>query len=286
MANPLDSRRSSGGGRYYVWASPDGEVTERYWSVTTIIEGGIPKPALMGWGIKMTAIGAIKHHDKIDALICDEDLKDSENWGEDGKPTTAGARAAYKFLWDYRFSESERAAKLGTKIHEAIEAYELDKPAPEWPEDVAPFMDNAVDFLRSFEVMVEMSEASVFNRTQRYAGTLDCIATINGERWLLDFKTGKGVYPEAALQMSAYAHAEFIGSPDKTEAPMPKIDHAAIVHLRPEGFKFTPVDIGEHVYNSFLYAREVFRWQQEISKKAVGDPIPSLDVLAPAEVTA
>lgn len=275
MGTPADARNGRGG-RYYVWRSEDGEQTDRYYSVTTIIDNGIPKPALMGWAVKMTALYAIQNLDILRAHIA----KDLDEAGKlppfsekDGKPTSEGALEAYKLLWNSRYTSKERAAQLGSRIHEAIESYVLDRPAPQWSDDVAPYLENAVRFLTDFGVLVEMTEASVFNRTQKYAGTLDMIATINGQRWLIDFKTGSGVYPETALQMSAYAHAEFIGKPDRTEHPMPEIDRAAIVHLRADGYRFIPVRIDEEVFSHFLYAREVFRWSEFTSKEVVGEPL-------------
>lgn len=272
MSEPT-SARGGHGRRWYVWESPDEHVTERYWSVTTIIGGGVPKPALIGWAAKMTALAAIKHPDKVAALLAGEEI----TYDSKGVPNSPGANAAYKFLTGYRWTQSNKAADLGTRVHEAFEAYMLDKPMPSWPDDIAPYMESAVQFLKDFEVLVEMTEASVFNRTQRYAGTLDAIVTINGERWLIDGKTG-GVWPEAALQMAAYAHAEFIGRPDKAEEPMPKIDRAAVLDLKPDGYRFVPVDIGEDVYYAFLYAREVFKFQEEISKRCIGDDVTPLQL--------
>lgn len=268
-------RKSSNGGRYYTWRAPDGSKTERYWSVTTLIGGGVPKPALIGWAAKMTALAAIKNVDKVVTLLEGEEIE----FDEAGKPTTPGANAAYKLLTEARFQKSQAAADLGTEIHEAIEAWVLDKPMPKWRPEVEPYMEQATDFLLHFEPLVEMTEASVYNRTQKYAGTLDMIATIGDERWLIDFKTGSGVYPEAALQMAAYARAEFIGRPDESEEPMPKIDHAAVVHLQPTHYEFIPVSIDDDVFNAFLYCREVFRWMEDISKRCIEKPVPSLDRL-------
>lgn len=289
MADPKDSRKSSKGGRYYVWRDPSGETTERYFSVTTIIDGGIPKPALMGWAVKQTAIYAIENHELLRLHIA-KDLDDNGKLpapGADGKIASEGCMEAYKLLWNSRWAKAQKAADLGTYIHEAIEAYVLDQPHGEWPADAAPYLENAVRFLTDFGVLVESVEASVYNRTQKYAGTLDMIATINGERWLIDFKTGSGVYPEAALQMAAYAHAEFIGKPDRSEEPMPKIDHAAVVHLQPDGYKVIPAKITDAVFSYFMYAREVFRWCEFDQKEALADPVKSLDelveIIAPRE---
>lgn len=276
MANPRNASKTQGK-RWYTWNSPDRTETERYWSVTTIIGGGIPKPALIGWAAKITAVEAIGSLNIVKEMIDRDRLPDGSlpPLGEDGKPTTDGCMAAYDYLTKARFRTSGKAADLGTEVHEAIEAWVLDKPLPEWRPEVEPYMEAVTDWLADFSPHVEMSEASVYNRTRRYAGTLDMIATINGERFLIDFKTGSGIYPEAALQMAAYAHAEFIGLPDGSEAAMPKVDRAAVVHVRPTHYEFIPVRIDDEVFNAFLYAREVFRWMEDISKTCVMDPMPA-----------
>ena len=43
----------SGSKRLYAWRG------EKFWSVTTIISGGLPKPALLPWGIKAVAEAAV-----------------------------------------------------------------------------------------------------------------------------------------------------------------------------------------------------------------------------------
>lgn len=278
------SFKPADGGRYYEWPSEDRETTERYFRVTTIIDSGIPKPALLGWAVKETALYAINNIDLLKLHIA-KDLDENGKlppFDEKRKPTSEGCKEAYKLLWNSRWEMSQKAAQLGTDIHKAIETYVLDKPAPEWRDEVRSYLENAVKFLTDFEVLVEMTEASVFSRSQKYAGTLDMIAEIAGQRWLVDFKTGSGVYPEVGLQMSAYANAEFIGKPDRSEHPMPKVDHAAVVHLRPEGYSFIPVRIDEEVFQSFMYAREVFRWCEFISgdkaNPVVGKPIELSDL--------
>ena len=68
--------------------------------------------------------------------------------------------------------------------------------------------------LRPLEV-----EAFLINETLGYGGTLDLIAELDGETWLLDWKTGKSVawpdgrvYADHRLQLAAYANAGFIAS--------------------------------------------------------------------------
>jgi hypothetical protein len=127
-------------------------------------------------------------------------------------------------------------------------------------------------FLNTYEPTFEvgMAEASVFNRAQRYAGTLDALGSIDGRRLLFDWKSGKSVYPEVALQLAAYRHAEFIGMPDGSEFPMPAVDGAVVLHLPPDGNAvLQEVDCGDEVFTMFQFVREVYRWSQVVSKNVL-----------------
>jgi hypothetical protein len=148
-------------------------------------------------------------------------------------------------------------------------------------------------FLSDFSPEFLVSEATVFNRTEHYAGTLDAIAKIRAsgttlesagqERtFLIDFKTGKGVYPESALQLAAYRFAEFICAPDGSEQPIPEIEGGAVLHLTDEGYELIEVVCDEAVFKTFLYVRECFRWQEEQSKTVL---LPAM-MPAPVEVAA
>ena len=57
------------------------------------------------------------------------------------------------------------------------------------------------------EIKFEKSEQRIYNRYDRYAGTVDCIAHLNDVRTVIDWKTSKGIYPEYHLQVAAYAQA-------------------------------------------------------------------------------
>jgi hypothetical protein len=164
------------------------------------------------------------------------------------------------------WAQRDRAANLGTEIHKAIELLAQGKPWPDWPEPIQPHMDQFRRFVEAWGPEWIASEATVYSRTGAYAGTLDAIARIDGRLLLLDVKTGKDIYPEVALQLAAYRHAEFIGRPDDIEEPMPEVDGAVALHLTADSWRLVEVDAGQHVYTAFLYAREVFRWMETTSK--------------------
>ena len=249
MAAPKRSAKR-GSKRFYSWRG------KNHWSVTTIIDGGIPKRALIYWSANEVAGYVVANIDEVAALIA----KDPEG--------------AYDLLKRTPWRSKEKAADAGTAIHEAVEAYTLGRPMPTWPEPVAAKMAHYERFLADYQPVFHMTEASVYNATERYAGTLDAIVTIGGRTLVFDMKSGKGVYPEVGLQLAAYRFAEFVGLPDGSEAPMPETDGAVALHLTDEDYDLLEIRADQTVFKSFLYTREVVRFIEETSKSVVGDPVP------------
>ena len=245
---------SGRGGRFYLWKK------KRYWSVTTIIGGGLPKPVLVNWAKKFTAEYAVAHIEELKVLV-------------EGDP-----KGAIDWLKGAAYRDRDSKADLGSIVHDASEAHVLGRPYPPVNEEQQPYMDAFLAWIEDFQPTFEAVEAPCFSDTHRYAGTLDAIAVIDGKRYLLDYKTGKGVYPEVGLQLAAYRYSEtFIGLPNGEEAPTPKVDGCAVVHLRPEGYSFVPIRADHEVFNAFLFCREVFRFTQDIAGEVVGEPMrPSL----------
>lgn len=255
MTAPKNARKR-GAQRFYEWRG------ENFWSVTTILSGGLPKPALINWAKKFTSEYAVDNFDKLTSLL----EPDAEgNIDRDG---------AIDWLKSAAFRSRDKAADLGSLIHATAEAHVLGKPTPPWPVTAKPRMKAFLAFLDEYEPTYLATEASVYNRTERYAGTLDAIVEIDGRRLLLDTKTGKGVYPDVALQLAAYRFAEFIGLADGSEAPMHEVDACAVLHLPEDGtYRLVDVRADEEVFKTFLYVREVFRFQEETAKSVLLGPV-------------
>ncbi len=273
-------------GRWYTW---DGV---RYWSVTTIIDAGLPKPALINWAKKVTAEYAVDKYKALGVILDD-----------------AGREGAVDWLKDASYRQMKKAGDLGTLVHDYAEAYVLDAPMPPAPKDVAPYMAQFLKFLDDYQPKFSAVEAPVISKAQRWAGTLDAIMEIDRDRFdaaaiwifedrrdgivqpterlpsptlrlLVDYKTGKGVYPEVALQLAAYRYADtFLGAPDATETTMPEVDGCAVLHLREDGYELVPVRVNDDTFTTMQYAREMHRWQIEGSKEAIGGPnmLPRLE---------
>lgn len=253
MSAPHGSKIAKGGGRLYNWKG------ENFWSVTTVLDA-LPKPALMYWAAKLVAEFSVDNLDTLKSL---------------------DRTAAVQLAKGAPNRDRDKKADVGTAVHEAVEALILDKPLPDWDATVAKHMDQFLQFVKDFDVHFEASEAQVFNRTERYAGTFDFTAVIPklpslgyaGPKCLGDVKTGKGIYPEVALQLSAYANGEFIGLPNGTEIEMPIFDVGAALHLRPNKYALVPVRIDEEVFLAFKYVREVWRFLNETAGDVLGVPL-------------
>lgn len=258
---PRNASEDSFGKRTYQWRE------ESFHSVTTIL-GCLNKPWLVGWAKKFTAEYAVDNIEVLQAMLAPRALPTGEQ--------VVDRQAAVDYLKGAAYRERDRAGDLGTAVHKAAEAYTLGRPMPAWPLPVQARLEFFQEFLAKYEPTYEMgmAEASVYNREQRYAGTLDGICVIDGKRLLIDYKTGKAVSNEVALQCAAYRHAEFIGGADGSEIPMLPVDGAVCLHLPPPGTKdydwrLIELRADDDVFRAFQFVREAFRWQEQTSKKVL-----------------
>jgi hypothetical protein len=227
-----------------------------YPSVTTIL-GIKDKPALVGWAKRETAACAVRNLDVLARMVQSGGPQAAVDW--------------LKKIPDYR---RDAAADLGTAVHAAAEAIGRGEPVVVG-DDVRPFIDAyRRDFLEPFEPRFLALEAMVCSTRYEYGGTADAFAEIDGETWLLDYKTGAGVYPDTALQLAGLARAQFIGSPgDPTQYPLPAATRFGVVHVRPEGARLLPVVVDRATVAAFLDARRLFDWDQGPAKTVIGEPI-------------
>ena len=182
-----------------------------YPSVTTIT-GILDKPALLGWAANC-AVDFIK--ERL------EELKDPIDVHK-GEDILEQARKAYTIKRD-------SAADAGTQCHHAIQMYiEGHDPYPSLQ------CDEALNGYKAFLAWEELnhvewleSEVTVYSVNHGYAGRFDAIANVNGHRFLIDFKTSKGVWDEHRYQVCAYrqAYNEML-----REGQEP-IENLAVLHL-------------------------------------------------------
>ncbi len=118
--------------------------------------------------------------------------------------------ALYRYYAELEnYQEAERIMSLsadeGTRVHEAIEAI-LTGKSPTVDEDIKPSVNAFKKFLDTHDITVdpEWVEHRVVNFNDRYAGTLDALALIDGKFGIMDIKTSQGIYRDYNLQTAAY----------------------------------------------------------------------------------
>lgn len=301
MTNPALARQDDRGHRYYTFPDADGTL-RTYWSVTTLIDMGVPK-YLVAWAAKITAEAAYADVDRYGR-------RSLRRWERAGRAEVAKLQAdgflkslkpekltprdfALRWLKGWPDRTRDAAAAIGTAVHVATEDVVLacvhdaerllidgEKVPPVDPA-LQPYLDSFFEFVAIYRPRYLMTEASVFNPEAGYAGTLDAGMELPVDgRWvrvLTDTKTGNGPYPEVGLQLSAYARAKFVGLPNYSTAPLPPFERGAVLHLTPKGFDptrdFRWVRIDEPIFRAFLYAAEVARFRLELADSVIGDPV-------------
>jgi hypothetical protein len=233
-------------------------------SVTTILSNGIPKPNLVHWAAWEVAKSAVDNLPRLVRVRGQQQRDQAVDWLRKAAET-----------------KRDTAANLGSAVHKAVECQILDQPAPEPTEEQRPFLAAFNQFVADWRPQWESTELVVAHPEHGWAGTLDWLATLDGLGPALvlgDWKTGKGVYAEAALQLSAYIRAKVGWMANGTEVEVPAAARAVVVHLRPDkypgrGYAVLPMDTSDRVYEKFRAAQEVAAYVKGMADELVGDPI-------------
>jgi hypothetical protein len=201
--------------------------------VTTICNGGIPKPALVGWAGKTVAQKAVDSWEELSQL----------------PPTQR-----YELLKSAQYENRDAAGKQGTAIHRIAEQMLKGESTDSIPAGLLPYIRSCKAFLEDWRIGLVYSELPVFNRTYRYAGTIDLIGTTGTRTILWDFKSNRTKpYGDAAFQAVAYKNAEFMLDSKGQEVKLPHIDQCAIVHIRQNGYAVyaVPTQYEERIFDQF-----------------------------------
>lgn len=232
MTAPQFTRRNYGRGHAYYLGD------RKLDGVTTLISNGLPKPALVRWAAKCAAELAVNEWDQLAELPVAERL---------GR------------LADAPNAARDTAAIRGTRVH-ALADQLANGEEVQVPEDLAGHVEACVRFLDEWQVDTRWTECPVYHEKYLYAGTFDLIADIDGERWLLDFKTNKsGPFGDTAFQLAAYRYATHYLENGGHAVPMPEIDRCGVIWLRADGYDLYPYHVDPDVFRQFLYIQQVAR---------------------------
>lgn len=234
--------------------------------VTTIIGETLPKGALTDWAARCGANEVIDYWDELAELL----------------PSQRHKRVHKAYTHD-----RDRAARRGTEVHRLAEQLadpDLDvatgEPIPvQVPDELAGHVEAYRDWLDLVQPTVVATELVVANRTERYCGTADLIADlppmlvaaeiIPAARWLIDLKTSRsGVFPETALQLTGYEHAEHYVHPDKPDDEQPMsllgIERCGVLWIGSDTTELRPVYTGERAWACFQRLRWLYDLKDEM----------------------
>jgi len=207
-------------------------------SVTNVL-GVLNKPALPRWSAKVVAEMAYQMRHSLPSM------EESE---------------AVDILKGSPWRKSSRAATRGGDVHSYLQAIAEGREPQDLEGDASAYLEPLMQFLGQHEIKAKHVEATVFSK-HGYAGTADLFGWLDGVPVVLDYKTGKGLYPEVALQLAALRHADEVVVGDQV-VDVPQCDEAVAILIRQNGFQVQRVDAGERTFETFLALLDVWRWQQ------------------------
>lgn len=224
------------------WYELDGERVD---GVTTIQRKAIPKQdILVPWAGRKAAECVLDEWDELVAM------KPSER---------------YKWVSTASKRNNDAAKARGRKVHTLGAAVSAGEEV-HVPVELVGYVEAYTQFLYDYDVTVFLSEAVVWSKKHGHVGTLDMGASllvdvdeyglpIVRESWLIDVKTGNGVYDDVAFQLAGYRYADtWVDGEEERE--MPTFDRCGVLHVWDGGYALHEVEVTEETYRGFLYLKE------------------------------
>jgi len=296
MANkPYTPTDIPGHGRWYLHEGNlvDGEP-ERFISVTNITDS-LNKMGLPLWAAQGAVRLALENLPQLIRAMRRRPCTPDPN----GRGCGVCPNCVLREMSGWSRRESEKAKQRGSELHEAASWWVLHGHWKILDPKIQPYLDSFRQFTEDYGLTPdswELNEAVVLNREHGYAGTIDGVVNIQGSatwqaaqlvaqiagwpnrtlRLAMDTKTREKLddprfYPEMALQLKAYMECPtWLDRTDWSEHPMPTLDGAFVVQVRPDGYKVQPAITDEHTWAAFLHYMHAHRWMLERGPRSVG----------------
>lgn len=238
MTTPALAETVKGMGRHYRHPMHNELVP----SVTNVLSV-INKPALMGWAARQVAIMAADMREALHQMAYDE---------------------VVDLLKGAATRTSNRAGTRGTDVHAWIADELQGIPTVELPSSSSAYLAAARSWLADTSPSPVTVETTMFHPL--YAGTADAVVRIDGESWLLDFKTSRGIYDEAALQVCALAGC-FLWAGESAVTEALPIDRLGVVRFDDRGrYEMKEITDRETHHEMFLALVSLWNWQHHTDK--------------------
>ena len=177
----------------------------------------------------------------------------------------------------------EAASLRGNEIHRMFEAYAdgTDPRTLNIQVEAAAFVGTALRIIRDWQPKIVFSEFVCISRTKGYGGTADAIWDIDGDLYLVDYKTRANkpaVYLEEIWQCAAYANCDYAirinpetGEPERFL--LPQLAGAMILSITPQDYQLRPVSITESM-GGFETLIDFWRYKSMGISPIAGKPWP------------
>lgn len=223
------------------------------WPGVTSITRVLDAPALTNWKLNQVALAAIESAEQL--------IRDREAGKSD---------AAVKYLTTLSTSAMDRGSRIHANIEQILRRQPCD-PDPRDAQAVAGARAWLNQQQREHGLKPLEVEAYLINERLGYGGTLDLIAEIDGEVWLLDWKTGSSVatpdgkvYRDHRLQLAAYNHAEFIAKENDDKVyPIPAVTRYGLVHVTDNGTRLYEADVTDRDWIAFRACLALYAWSRD-----------------------
>jgi hypothetical protein len=262
-----------------------GKEDLKLWSVTTIIRQMGGSDGLINWACQKTAQAAIEDQAIWVQMLDRGQQKEAVSY-------LSGAR------WRPRPGCTLTDADAGSLFHRLAERWMFEGKRPECEvAEVNALLDSYERWLLDANPTFDALEMTVYHPDEGYAGTLDAILNVDGQRFVLDYKTSldsdegrrKRPWHSVAPQLAAYRHAKYVAvwkarteerysrryyllSEDerRNALPMPDIAGGYCLHVTPWHADLYYVRTGDDVFrDGFLAAVDAARWTLRLADTAI-----------------
>lgn len=252
--SPSKKRENRAGARWYTIREGQAE----YPSVTTILQV-IGKPALIAWS------GKVEREMVTSAsLSLYRDIHGTPKMSDIAYLNTLATRLGKERAHS---KELAKAGDIGSQTHALIEwnlrasLMQEAGPSPHVTDKATWAFMAWEDWKKSVNLKPIYVEQTVWSDEYGYAGTMDLLAEVNGKLTVVDWKTGKAIYPEAYLQNAAYRYAlREMGHGDPVQGIIVRLPKNT---EDPEFEAQTVQDSEQSLFSTFLNAFELWKWAQK-----------------------
>ena len=165
------------------------------------------------------------------------------------------------------YATSDKAKDRGSTVHSIVEAFEHGNKIEDQniPDQFKGYAKAFYNWVETSGAKVEAHERTVFSELYQYAGTLDLLVKLNNDPYpiVVDVKTGKDIYEEAFMQVSAYRQALTENSEITSGV--------GILLLKEDGdYKFQMSDTTARKFLGFIACRDIWIALNEEMLKKIG----------------